>query len=489
MENLTRRELMGAAAMGAGVMGMAALGVAATTPTEALADAAETETNMYTWNGGPLTSAEQHALLSEYDWRTNQLTIAEVAEAAKNVSDDEGRAILFNEPVITEDFVKSDGTVVPAIYVQLRNRINRIGLGIGSEISETAFDFLMQEITPEEAAFYCAVPMFRFFNDEEAGEAAGMPTAEARAMADALSYRGWLNRVTRCGVNFYHTLAFAHGILEFTLDRYCAGAEGKEDYVNGIFSMRGADYGYSSRNLGSAMYFPVPVNQEIVADTEILPYFDWDEIIERNEVIAVMPCQCRTFTPILQGGEPGDWCEHPVETCISVGEQAQYYIENNLGRQIDKAEAREIIQRSIDAGMVIQVMNTKQCDVICSCHGDCCGILRGYMSMEGDVENLKYVSHYELQVNTDTCIGCGTCAERCPLSTITMDENNLPVIGNVCVRCGQCAYVCPTESRKLAALAAEDRFEIPNDMIDDYYVKSLERAKRGMIVDFDPAKA
>ncbi len=28
-----------------------------------------------------------------------------------------------------------------------------------------------------------------------------------------------------------------------------------------------------------------------------------------------------------------------------------------------------------------------------------------------------------------------------------------------------------------------------NDMIDDYYIKSLERAKRGFIVDFDTAKA
>lgn len=493
MENLTRRSFVGVAGAAAAA-GLAAAGTAAVSgqavASEAAPEAEAAEKNMYTFNGGPLTSAEQHALLSEYDWREGKLTVAEIAEAAKNVSDDEARAILFNEPQITEDFVKSDGTVVPAIYVQLRNRINRIGLGIGSEINENVFDFLMQEVTPEEAAFYCAVPMFRFFNDEEAGEAAGMETADARAMADALSYRGWLNRVTRCGVNFYHTLAFAHGILEFTLDRYCAGAEGKEDYVKGIFSIRGDDYGYVSRNLGSAMYFPVPVNENIVAETKILPYFDWDEIIERNEAIAVMPCQCRTFTPILQGGEPGDWCEHPVETCISVGEQAQYYIENNLGRQIDKAEAREIIQRSVDAGMVIQVMNTKQCDVICSCHGDCCGILRGYMGMDGDVENLKYVSHYELVVDTDTCIKCGTCAERCPVSTITMDEETgLPVVGNVCVRCGQCAYVCPTESRKLTALAEEDRFDIPNDMIDEYYVKSLERAKRSMIVDFDPAKA
>ena len=40
-----------------------------------------------------------------------------------------------------------------------------------------------------------------------------MTVAETKEMADELSYRGWLNRVTRCGINFCHTLAFAHGIL------------------------------------------------------------------------------------------------------------------------------------------------------------------------------------------------------------------------------------------------------------------------------------
>ena len=168
--------------------------------------------------------------------------------------------------------------MIPAIYVQLRNRINRIGLGIGAEIDENAFDFFTHEVTEEEAKFYCAVPMFRFFNDEEAAEAAGITVEKARELLDALSYRGWLNRVTRCGINFYHTLAFAHGILEFTLNRYCAGAEGKEDYVKDIFSIRGADYGYTSRNLGSAMYFTVPVQRDVMADAASTMGFSQDAI-------------------------------------------------------------------------------------------------------------------------------------------------------------------------------------------------------------------
>ena len=480
MEDITRRNFVGTAAMGA--MGLAALGMGSATANQALAEeaaeAVEPTTAFPTFNGGPLTAAEQHETISEYDWREGKLSVAEIAEAAKAVSNDEAQAILDNEPEITEDYVQADGKVVPAVYIALRNRIHRLGQGVGSEVHDGCWDFLMQEFTEEEAAFYLKLPMYRLFNDEEAGEAAGIPAEQAKEMCDSLSYRGLLNRTSRCGVSFYHTLAFAHGMLEFMMDRY------EEDgFVSSVFGMLGADYSYQSRNQGSAMYFTIPVSKDIVADTQVLPYTDWDNIIERNEVIAVSPCQCRTFTPI-RSGEPLS-CDHPLETCMSFGEQAQYYIENGIGRQIDKTEAREILQNGVDAGMVVQVMNTKQCDVICQCHGDCCAILSGYISMDGDVENMKYVSNYELVVDDETCIGCGACVERCPMFTISLDEaTGKTVLGNLCVRCGQCATVCPTGSRTLVALAEDLRTDYPHDMVDDYHTKALERAKRGFIVDF-----
>lgn len=488
MQDLTRRGFVGTVgAMGAaGALGILGAGVVSG-PSQALAGGAPVETAgeageaaHLTFNGGPLTCAEQHATISEYDWREGKLSVAEIAEAAKLVSDAEAQAILDNEAEITEDYVQADGKVIPAVYIALRNRINRIGQGVGNEIKDGCWDYLMDEFSEEEAALYIKLPMWRYFNGEEAGEAAGIPFEQAEQMCLDLSYRGMLNRVTRCGVNYFHTLAFAHGILEFTMDRY-----GEEGYIQKIFAMRGDDYGYQTRNQGSAMYYTVPLNKDIMGSAEVIPYTDWEQIIERNEVIAISPCQCRTFTPILAGAQPGDWCDHPVETCMSFGEQAQYYIENGIGRQIDKDEAREIIERGVDAGMVLEIMNTKQTDVICQCHGDCCGILRGYIALDGDVENLKYVSNYELAVDEDACLKCGACAQRCPMFTITMDEESgLPVVGNLCVRCGQCCTVCPAEARKLVALPADQRFDLPHDMIDDYHVKALERAKRGYIQDF-----
>ena len=145
-----------------------------------------------TFNGGPLTAAEQHAAIDSYDWRTNRLTVSQIAEDAKQVSDEEAKKILFNEPEITQDYVTESGKVIPAVYIALRNRLLRVGQGVGCEIHDNAWDFLMQEFTEDEAAFYNKLPNFAYFTAEEAGEATGQSAEEAGATCEDLSYRGLL---------------------------------------------------------------------------------------------------------------------------------------------------------------------------------------------------------------------------------------------------------------------------------------------------------
>lgn len=48
-------------------------------------------------------------------------------------------------------------------------------------------------------------------------------------------------------------------------------------------------------------------------------------------------------------------------------------------------------------------------------------------------------------LTTDACIGCGKCAELCPLNNIHL-ENARPVWGQDCTHCMACICHCPTEA-------------------------------------------
>lgn len=48
---------------------------------------------------------------------------------------------------------------------------------------------------------------------------------------------------------------------------------------------------------------------------------------------------------------------------------------------------------------------------------------------------------------SDTCTGCGLCAEGCPAKNISLDSvSGKPVFSDNCAMCLQCLYVCPEKS-------------------------------------------
>ncbi len=184
----------------------------------------------------------------------------------------------------------------------------------------------------------------------------------------------------------------------------------------------------------------IPVEAALEDKNQILHYESVKEIIDSAEKIAVTKCTCR----VVDGS-----CGQPIEVCLQLNRAADYSITRGTGREIDKAEAMDIIKKSEEAGLVHVTMNTDHIDhYICNCCHDCCIGLRVMRSKEG----AKFVapSRFQAVIDEDECIGCESCLERCYFDALSMnedgDEPKAVVNTEKCVGCGLCAVVCPSDA-------------------------------------------
>lgn len=372
-----------------------------------------------------------------------------------------------------QDYVREDGTIVPALFVKVRTLIDSIGVGLGSEVSDKSFDFVMSVFTEDEAQAYLEMPRGVHFTATDFSVESGRDEAACLALCESMSSRGLLYRMRRGGVVHFSLIPQFHGIYEYNWPNYTP------EWLDKHFAQMGSDVKEQFYNSETSFYRTVPVDKEVIANEEILRYDDYEKIIRSHSIIAVAPCQCRTTKQVLGTPDPGT---HPIETCLSTGEEAEFYLENNMARQVTQEEALSIIKRSVDAGMVIQCCHSKEAEIICSCHGDCCAILGSYAALAPKADKYNVwanISHYSLKHNKEACTKCGTCVSRCPISTISLNDEGYPTVGMNCLRCGQCGIVCPAKARKLNQ---KDQFpELPQSMLDDNNLKSEYRFRNNKV--------
>ncbi|CAL6027887.1 4Fe-4S_dicluster domain-containing protein [Hexamita inflata] len=58
-------------------------------------------------------------------------------------------------------------------------------------------------------------------------------------------------------------------------------------------------------------------------------------------------------------------------------------------------------------------------------------------------------------INTDMCLGCGTCEDTCSTSAITVEDQKAKVSIEVCIGCGACVDVCISGA---ISLVPEDQY-------------------------------
>lgn len=392
---------------------------------------------------------------------------------------------VLEESEVTGDVVMSDGTVIPEIYVRMRNRINRIGKGIGSNPAKNSWDMIMYLFSEEDAEHYLEMPMHEFFTAANYAVLSGRSEEECLEILEDMADRCLIFRVRRAGLPYFLLLPHVNGFWEFYELKlaYESGDPYNTQPGGPIaeFNQQGIMADTNDYDLTFPLFRSYPISLDVIEGDAFEPWQDWRALIKRNKTITVSPCQCRTMWKALEVDYPED---HPIRTCLSLGEMAEYFIENGIGDQITQDEAIAVVEDAIAHGMVPESVCAQNADIICCCHGDSCGNLKGYLAAGGG-NCSTYFSAYTLKYDADKCIGCGKCVDICPMHSVTITDGKC-VMDELCVRCGHCVEVCPQSARILTP--TEGYPELPNEYIDCNRYFAKDRMARGYTKDFTDTK-
>jgi ferredoxin len=190
-----------------------------------------------------------------------------------------------------------------------------------------------------------------------------------------------------------------------------------------------------------------------------MPYERAEELVRAQENFAVANCICRQEKRVL-----GEGCDKPEESCLSFGTVAEYVVHTDLGRAINQEEALAILHRAEEVGLVLQPANAKDPVFFCTCCGCCCGVLR---SLKYDpIPASRVASSFVARLDTETCQGCGTCAERCQMEAVYLDDGKAILDLKRCIGCGLCVTTCPSDSLSMARKPGAEQPSVPKDIVE-----------------------
>lgn len=354
------------------------------------------------------------------------------------------------------------------VYKQLcETMANRGGMYPGIDIPEF-YDVARELFTPEEAAVSNAMP--RGFNP--AGVIAkemGKGEKEVAPILEAMADKGLCTAGKMGEATFYGGPPFVPGIFEFQFMRG-TNTERDKKLATLIHAYKAAYDGFKER---PKVTFPqmrvVTVDRVVKAGNKIHTYDQVASYIENYDPLAVSTCFCRHQARLI---DEDDHCGKPDEVCMQFGMGAQFVIDRGMGRKISKEEALEILKQSEEAGLVHATVNRQEIDFLCNCCSCHCMILKTALSQPRP--GLTLTSGFQPIWDAELCIACETCIERCPMTALSLGEEDVPEVDlDRCIGCGVCATGCAAE-----AISLEDRPGIQVPPVDQKALKAAIKASQ-----------
>ncbi len=329
------------------------------------------------------------------------------------------------------------------VYIRLAEHLKNLIMGY--PYSDALLDMLREMFNPVEAGVALAIP-----NDlaplevaaaDRIASRADLPKSQVLSVLASLAGRNMIYSASAPdGTPGYSLLQVGYGMPQtfFWGGQRNETAKKMAGLVVKYFSVPVTREVYGGAATKTYTYTPAGLSMQVPMQG-VMPNEQMGAIVEAAEKIGLANCPCRMSASILGRTD----CTHSIEVCLKYDEMAEFVISRGLARQISKDEAMNLLARCEKEGLVHMVDNAGgQIKHTCNCCGHYCwnvGIIHRRKIPRDQLMAVYFTRETELE----ECIGCGACAEICPVRAVQM-VNGLPQVDlDWCIGCGVCAVSCP----------------------------------------------
>jgi Fe-S-cluster-containing hydrogenase component 2 len=350
------------------------------------------------------------------------------------------------------------------VYLRLAKHLEYLIMGYPH--TEELIDLLKEMFTPIEAQVALAIPNhltpLETASLESIISATDLPAKTVIEALDSLAKRHLIySACSENGTKGYALLQVGYGVPQtfFWGGQQDDRAKHMAKLILNYFSISTTGKVYGGARTKTYKYSPASLSIEVPMQG-VMPNEQIGSIVEAASKIAVAHCPCRMSAKILGRTD----CAHSLEVCIKYDELAEFVIDKGLAREISKDEANHILKNCEREGLVHMVDNA-QGDIkhTCNCCGHYCwnvGIIRRRKISRDQLMAVYFTRETEL----NECIGCGNCAEICPVDAVEMNDEKPRVDTDWCIGCGVCAISCPAKVISIKRRLADQAPQTFNDL-------------------------
>jgi len=346
-------------------------------------------------------------------------------------------------------------------YLKLAKVLDTLPNGFPATAGGLELKLLKKIFQPQDAELFCDLKL-SFETADQISQRTGKPLEGLEDRLTSMWQRGQIFGVDLGGVKIFRMIPWIFGIYEFQLphmDRELA--EMCEEYM--------PVYGRQFFKNKPQLMQVIPIEKEIQARQEALPYERVSHLIETGKSFKVNECICKKEQRLLD-----NQCTKPLDVCLAIAPIEGVFKDSAVGRVISKEEAYDVLRQAEAAALVHLTWNVASGHFfICNCCGCCCGVLRSINELGiSDAVN----SYYYAEIDPDECVACGTCKnERCQVNAIQEGEDAYQVIKERCIGCGLCVSTCPSEAIQLVRKDPADLNLPPKDEMGWYEARGRSR--------------